>query len=119
MLRPLGEWSPPYDLEHPATPKAQNILAALTAVASDLGVNLDQVISVCLYPGRIYNVEEALIPAMLDALPEAEQAKCLRCLRDFHEAEYWRRLLQQSINTGRLLLKVGKHFADKVMPKAP
>jgi small GTP-binding protein len=119
MLRPLGEWSPPYNLEHPASPKAQNILAALTAVATDLGVNLDQVIPVCLYPGRTYNIEESLIPAMLHSLPDAEQAKCLRCLRDFHDAEYWRRLWQQAANAGRILVKAGIHLANKAMPKLP
>jgi len=113
QLRPLSEWSPPYNLDHPATPKAQNILAAITAVSADLGVPLEQVIPVCLYPGRIYNVEEALIPAILNSLPEALQAKCLRCLRDFHDSEYWSRLLQQSINAGRILVKVGAHLLSK------
>lgn len=113
MLRPLNEWSPPYDLEHAATPKARNILDALTAVSTDLNVPLEHVIPVCLYPGRIYNVEEALIPAMLTSLPEAEQVRCLRCWRNFHEAEYWRRLLLQSINAGRFIVKAGVRLASQ------
>jgi hypothetical protein len=36
LLRPAAEWSPPYDLENPASPKARSIQAARDAVATTL-----------------------------------------------------------------------------------
>lgn len=106
QLRPLGEWNPPYDLAHPVSPKALNIVDAMQAVEQDLDLAADQpVVPVCLHPERLYSLEEALIPALLSVIPEARRVKYLRCLRSFHDEQYWQRLWQQAVNSGRILLK--------------
>ena len=74
-LRPLREWSPPYRLDPPSGPKARQIAEAVEAVAADLALTPAEVIPVCLSPERIYNVEEALVPAMLDRLPAAQRVQ--------------------------------------------
>ena len=57
-------------------------------------------IPVCLLPERIYNVEEALVPAMIERLPAARRVKYVRCLRQRRDEEYWRRLWQQTVAPG-------------------
>jgi hypothetical protein len=106
QLRPLGQWNPPYDLAQPGDEKGRNIRDAVAAVAGDLALAADQpVVPVCLKPEQLYNVAEALAPAILQAVPEAQRVKYLRCLRQFHREEYWQRLWQQALNSGRLLVK--------------
>ena len=84
-------------------PKAEQIADAVEAVAADLALPPADVIPVCLLPERIYNVEEALIPAMLDRLPAAQRVKYVRCLRQQRDEQYWRRLWQQTVAAGRVL----------------
>ncbi len=110
QLRPLAEWNPPYNIAEPDRPKARSIRDAAETVAADLALTPAQVIPVCLKPERIYNVEEALIPAILQAVPEAQRVKYLRCLRQFHSEQYWRKLWQQAASSGRLLLQAGTEW---------
>lgn len=105
LLRPFDQWEPPYQLQAPSGPKAQQIAAAVEAVAQDLGLPVGDVIPVCLHPDRYYNLDEALIPAILQRLPEALRVKYLRCLRQLRDAEYWQRLWQQAVAAGRVVLK--------------
>jgi len=106
-LRPFREWEPPYDIAQPSNTKAEQIREALEATATDLAVDPAQVIPVCLLPSRLYNVEEGLIPAILNSMGSAQRLKCLRCLREHKDEEYWNRLRQQAGNTGRILMKAG------------
>jgi hypothetical protein len=102
-LRPLQEWDPPYRLDPAEGPKAEQIVAAIEAVATDLALPPADVIPVCLLPERVYNVEEALVPAMLERLPAAQRVKYVRCLRLRRDEQYWRGLWQQTIGAGRVL----------------
>lgn len=107
QLRPFREWSPPYNIEQPTTPKAQHIRDAMDAVSADLQVPLNEVVPVCLAPEQIYNVEEALIPALMQELPEAQRSRYLRCMREHRDDAYWSQLWVQSKNAGRMALKIG------------
>jgi hypothetical protein len=107
QLRPFREWNPPYDLADPQGAKAENIREAVEATAGDLSVDVERVVPVCLLAGDLYNVEEGLIPAILTILDAAQRMKYLRCLREFKDEEYWRRLRQQAANAGRILLSAG------------
>jgi uncharacterized protein len=88
-LRPLREWEPPYDLDPPAGPKAEQIVAAVIAAAGDLGVDVSTVIPVCAAPGRVYNVDDALWAAMLFEFPEAHRVRLLRCQRARRSEQDW------------------------------
>ncbi len=105
QLRPWNEWQPPYDLTGGTDAKSRNIAAAIEAVAADLQVPAEQVIPVCLAEGRVYNVDDGLIPAILHSMSAAQRAKYQRCLRQSYDDEYWRRLWQQAANSGRWLRK--------------
>jgi len=75
--------------------------------ASDLAVAVDQVIPVNLASGQIYNLDEGLIPAILNVLGAADRAKYLRCLKEYRDEQYWSQLRTQAKNTGRILLQAG------------
>ncbi len=113
QLRPFREWDPPYDLAQSQGIKAQQIREAVEATAEDLAVDIERVIPVCLLEGRVYNVEEGLVPAILTFLGDAQRLKYLRCLREFKDEEYWRRLREQAVNSGRILLKAGWRLLRK------
>lgn len=114
QLRPLGQWNPPYDLSHPADEKARQIAEAVETVAKDLALASEQaVVPVCLKAEQLYNVAEAVAPAILHVASDAQRVKYLRCLRHFHREEYWQRLWQQAINSGRLLLKAGELWMNR------
>jgi len=110
QLRPFREWNPPYDLAQPQGVKAHQIREAVEATAADLAIDIGRVIPVCLLAGQIYNVDEGLIPAILNSLDAAQRLKYLRCLREYRDEVYWRELRQQAANAGRILLKTGLHL---------
>lgn len=103
QLRPVREWSPPYNVAQPDTPKALNIRRAMEIVATDLQVDISQVIPVNLQTA--YNVEEGVLAAILDNLEGAQRNKYLRCVRAFKKAEYWQQLWDQTYNMGKILAK--------------
>lgn len=111
LLRPFREWEPPYDLVNPVRPKAQAIRAAMEAIARELGLAPERMVPVCLREGAEYNVSETLMPAVLEALPEAGRSRLARCLRDQRDARYWSQLWSQSRNAGRLLWQASGHLA--------
>lgn len=102
-LRPVSEWRPPYDLSDPANTKADNIRAAVQAVAGDLAVPVDQVIPVCLQADRVYNVDDALWAAILNHRDEALRVRLMRCLDARKRTEDWVMLRRQMIGAGRFL----------------
>jgi len=112
QLRPFRDWSPPYDLVTPATPKAVSIREAVLATAEDLQVDLQKVIPVCLQTGSLYNVDEGLIPAILGSLDTARRLKYLRCLREYREEAYWMQLREQAKSAGRILWNLGQNFLN-------
>jgi hypothetical protein len=111
LLRPIRAWNPPYDLANPNDEKARQIVDAVRAVEHDLALTAEQpVVPVCLHPDRIDNVDEGLVPVILQQVPQAERVKYLRCLKSHHEEEYWQRLWRQAVNSGRVLLKAGRDW---------
>jgi uncharacterized protein len=107
-LRPLREWQPPYVLDPPVGAKAGQIVAALTAVAEDLDVDVSRVVPVCLAEGKTYNVDDALNAAMLMHQDESKRVRLLRCLRARKHEENWDILWRQLGNAGRILLRLPK-----------
>lgn len=103
-LRPVREWTPPYDLTQPLGPKAESIRGAVTEAAQALAVPADHVIPVCLAAGRAYNVNDLLWSAILERLDVAQRARLLRCQEALKDEETWRLLRRQLAGAGRFLL---------------
>jgi predicted GTPase len=101
-LRPVTEWTPPYDLVAADTPKAASIRAASDAIAADLGFSADDTIPVSLQAGKPYNVEKVW-EHIAAALPEAMRAQLLRCLHDLRDDWSWSTIWKQTAGAGRAL----------------
>jgi len=113
LLRPPRDWAPPYNVATPDSPKAHSIRGALDAVAVDLGLTPELVVPVCLLPERLYNVEEALAPLLVQVLPEAKRTLLLRGLKTLHDQEQWELLWRQARAAGRFFLQVGGEVLRK------
>jgi uncharacterized protein len=104
LLRPFREWLPPYDLVNPKGAKAQNIKAALVALAEDLDLPPDRCVPVCLADNRCYNVNDALWAVILAQQNEAEKVRFLRCMASRRREEKWSLMWRQLGRAGRFLI---------------
>jgi predicted GTPase len=95
LLSPAMDWSPPYDWERPQRPKEKAIDAAAAAVREQLGQYLVGVVPVCVAEGKVYGVEEWLLPALTEMLDEAHAVGLLRVLRLEFDAEKVRKVFRQ------------------------
>jgi hypothetical protein len=85
----------------------------METIATDLDVALDRMILVCLKPGQEYNIQEGLIPAILQTLNDAKRLKYLRCLRDYNDLDYWKQLWTQSKSAGKIVVRGGIDWLTK------
>lgn len=113
MLRPHREWAPPYHVVSPDTAKAHAIRGALQAVATELQLPAELIVPVCLLPERLYNVEEALVPLLIQVLPDAKRVLLLRSLKTLRQQEEWELLGRQARATGQLLFQLSGGIAKK------
>ncbi len=112
-LRPPQAWDPPYDLTSD-DPKARSIREAMAAVAEELVLPLESIVPVCLMPGRLYNVAEALMPLLVQTFSAAERSRIARLLSAYHDESQWSVLWQQAIHSGRLALStLGNMYREK------
>jgi predicted GTPase len=81
LLSPALEWSPPYDWRQGLRTKEENIREALAAVWTQIGDYAVGVMPVCTAAGKVYGIEEELLPAIVRQLDEARGVALLRCLR--------------------------------------
>jgi predicted GTPase len=103
LLSPALEWSPPYDWQNPQRTKEQQIAAALNAAREQLGEHLKGIVPVCAAPGKVFGVEEGLLPAVTDLLDEGHAVGLLRCIRAEINAEKVRKVFRQLKGVARLL----------------
>jgi predicted GTPase len=105
LLSPAMEWAPPYDWQHPKRPKEQSIHDALAAVEEQLGEFVAAVVPVCGAPGKVFGVEEALLPAIMARLDEAHGVSLLRCLRAEADAHKVRKVFDQLLAIGKTIVR--------------
>jgi predicted GTPase len=113
LLRPRRAWTPPYNLVSPDSAKAHSIRGALQAVATELQLPTDLIVPACLLPERLYNIEEALIPLLVQILPDAKRVLLLRRLKTLRQEEEWTLLGRQARATGRLLWQLSGEVLKK------
>jgi predicted GTPase len=101
LLSPAMEWSLPYDWQHPTRPKEFNIRDALATVRDQLGDKVSAVVPVCAAPGKVYGVEEWLLPALVGRLDEVHGVALLRCLRAEANKERIRKVFRQLLATSK------------------
>ncbi len=102
LLSPAMEWSPPYDWVAGRRPKEVNVREAAATVREQLGDYLVSVVPVCASPGRVYGVDEALLPAVANWLDEVRGVALLRVLKAEADRDRMRRVFHQMLAAGKL-----------------
>ena len=101
LLKPSLEWAPPYDWIRGKRPKEENIRQAVAAIEQQLGDLKPVVIPVCAAPGKVYGVDEFLLPAVMQKLDEAHGVAFLRVLRAEKDTGKIRKVFRQMLEAGK------------------
>lgn len=123
-LSPQLEWSPPYDgwvHPHPTRPKERNIREAVTYIQELLGPRVAGIVPACTdgESGRVYGIDQWVVPAILNLLPQARAKHLLDVLYDQRDIGRLSRLTTQLWNAASTLAK--QHFCglDTVLSQPP
>lgn len=106
LLSPVMEWSPPYDWRQPKRLKETQIEQAVAAVQKQLGPHLAGVIPVCTAPGKVYGIQEWLLPALTGLLDQGRAVALLRCLKAEADTGKVRKTFEQLISAGKGLVSI-------------
>jgi predicted GTPase len=113
LLSPAMEWSPPYNWTEPTRTKELQVHQAWDALREQLGEYLVAIVPVCVAVGKVYGVEESLLPMLLGFLEEARAVAMLRCLRAEVNTSKVRKVFQQLLDTGLQAAKIWLESAQK------
>jgi predicted GTPase len=119
LLSPALEWQPPYDWTKPVRPKEQQVDQAVATVREQLGTYLAGVVPVCTVSGKVYGIQEWLLPGMAQLLDQAHVVALLRCLRREADARKLRRVFDQLVEAGKAAFRIlwrGSPTAGQVPP---
>jgi predicted GTPase len=115
LLSPALEWSPPYDWRQPARPKEEHIQQALTTTWQHVGAYAAGVAPVCTAAGKIYGIDEWLLPALAEQLDEAHGVALLRCLRAEIDETKVRKVFHQLLAAAQEAARI----VWKILPRGP
>src|SRR6185369_9928165 len=104
LLSPAMEWQPPYDWQKGERPKERSIRAAIEAAKEQLSGLVDVIVPVCTVEGKVYGIEDGVLPALAAELDEARVVAVLRCLRNEPDTGKVRRVFGQLVEAGKGLL---------------
>jgi len=113
LLSPAMEWSPPYNWTKPTRAKELQVHEAWNALREQLGEYLVAIVPVCVAVGKIYGIEEGLLPTLLGFLEQARAVALLRCLRAEVNTGKVRKVFQQLLDTGLQAAKVLLESVEK------
>jgi predicted GTPase len=106
LLSPSLEWDPPYNWQQPRRVKEQQIDQAVAAVREQLGDFLVGVVPMCTAAGKVYGVQEWLLPALTELLDQAHAVAFLRCLKAEADTGKVRKVFDQLLGAARGLVKI-------------
>src|SRR5262249_7031413 len=103
LLTPAMEWAPPYNWKEPTRTKEKQIALAVEEVQKQLGEYLTAVIPVCTTPGKVFGVDEGVLPVIAARLEEAQAVSLLRLLKGESDTGKLRKVYEQALAAGKLL----------------
>jgi predicted GTPase len=106
LLSPGMEWQPPYRWQQPTRVKEKQIAEAVNAVREQLGDYLVGMVPVCAAEGKVYGVEEWLLPALVQLLDEARAVAMLRVLRAEVDTRKVRKVFDQLLAAGKQTARI-------------
>ncbi len=97
LLRPVLEWTPPYEWREPTRPKEQAMHDAVAYVRELFGSSLATVVPVCsdVAKDRAWGILEELMPALISILGEAQSGALLRAYEQDLDRDRIKTLLKQ------------------------
>jgi predicted GTPase len=101
LLSPALEWTPPYDLINPKRPKEKSIAEATQATREHFGQTLEITLPVCTAAGKLYGVDEWLIPALAGEIDEAHAVAFLRAIHAEARTGRTTKILRQLAQAGK------------------
>ncbi|MBC8113094.1 MAG: 50S ribosome-binding GTPase, partial [Candidatus Saccharimonas sp.] len=113
-LSPLMEWSPPYRWEQPSRPKEQAIREAVEYARQAVGEGLASVVPVCTdrERGRVFGIEEWLLPTISLQLDEARACSLVRSLHHDHDRLKAWQVFSQLVASGRRIKEAVEALRD-------
>jgi hypothetical protein len=117
LLSPALEWQPPYDWHDGNRPKEQSIRAAAEAAHDDVGEHVTAIVPVCLVPGKIWGIDEELLPRMLEKLGEARAVAFVRLLHREAKSDGVGKALSQLWRSGKELLRAAVKGPPSTEPR--
>jgi predicted GTPase len=111
LLSPAMEWAPPYDWLHPQRPKEEQMRQAVQAALDQFAGRLTVVVPVCTVAGKVFGVDEGLLPVISEKLGEARMVAMLRCLKAEADDRKVRRVFEQ-------IWAAGKEVARQLLANA-
>ena len=119
-LSPMMEWSPPYSIESPTRPKEQNIRAAIDFVRQTFADRVESIVPVCtdIEHGRVFGIEEYLIPTLSLSLDEARAVSLVRSLHQEYDQNRAWQVVSQLISAGTKLREFAPMFAKSQLEQA-
>jgi predicted GTPase len=118
LLKPSLEWQPPYDWQNATRPKERNIADALATIREQLGQYLAGAVPVCTAEGKVYGLQEWLIPAITGLLTEGRAVAMLRCLHQEVNQGKYQRVFEQLLAGGKELAKALWNPPSTIDPRA-
>ena len=111
-LSPVMEWSPPYQWESPNRPKEHSIRAALDFTRQTFGDQFSSIVPVCsdIEHGRVWGIEEYLLPTVTLLLDEARACSLVRSLHRDYDREKTRQIVSQLISAGARIKELAPDF---------
>lgn len=102
-LSPLMEWSPPYHWDEPVRPKEHSIHNAVDYAMETLGEKLSTAVPVVTdrERGRVYGIEEWLLPTIALHLDDARAVSLVRSLHHEYDQQRTWQVVSQFIRAGR------------------
>jgi predicted GTPase len=106
LLSPAMEWEPPYDWRNGTRLKEQQIRLALQAAADQFGPRLAAIVPICGTAGKVYGIDEELLPVLVEKLGEARAVAFLRVLRAEADAGKTRKVVEQMMRAGKEIVNI-------------
>lgn len=108
LLPPARQWSPPYDLENPKTPKADNIAQAIDYAKEVFGSSIVGAVAVCSAedPSRRWGVTEQLMPLLLSQLDEGKSVAILQAFEQAIDEGWGENVWDQLKTAGKGVAKM-------------
>jgi predicted GTPase len=105
QLRPVREWSPPYDWRHPRGEKERAMAATVDYLQELFGDSVTEF--VCVYTGDLHpsdsSVAEKVVPLLVDNLDAGHSAAVLKAFYKQITRDRFQRLVSQLIGLGKTL----------------